>query len=75
MVELWCCYRYAMQQPSQSPTPVPPAKRARHHRAGVAARLDEIRAELRRLAATIEAERAAILDCLAEAERQQGRRQ
>ena len=49
------------------------AERSRRWRAGITTRLDEIRSELERLIATLEAERIAALDRLGE--RQSGRRQ
>ena len=60
---------------NQTDSPPTQAERSRRHRIGVAAQLREIRAELRRLAAAVEAERIALLDRLGEHERRQGRSQ
>ena len=60
-----------MQQ-TESSIITPQAVRGRRHRRGVAARLDEICAELRRLAAAVEAHGEALLDRVAERERREG---
>jgi len=61
--------------PTTDAGPADPAERSRRWRAGVALRLDAIRAELEQLSVQIDEKLTALTDRLAEPERQAGRRQ
>jgi hypothetical protein len=68
-------YPDTLRNMEQKPVVQDQAQRSRRWRVGVAARLDEIKAELEQLSSEITTQMAALTDRLAEQERQVGREQ